>query len=278
MGRHKSGWGSLGRGHHGRWGSAHRGPRGYGRRGGGGLGIVGVVLALILVGSFSAVAWIEEHASRFLWTVMAVGVLGGSVYLVFRSFSSSDDTTPHPSSTASNATWDVTGMRLAIDAGVAPSLIAALQRVMSEPVTTRLASLSRVLLDARPQWRLTALDATKPLPEPKADKLFESWASDVRKRFAQTGRPSLEDAYRTSGLLVVCLHVQTSQEIPDATSSSADAVARTLEHLQTMRTDIRQVDLWSSSEPLSAGELSELDRTLVFAESPPTSPEDLLRY
>jgi hypothetical protein len=45
-----------------------------------------------------------------------------------------------------------------------------------------------------------------------------------------------------------------------------------------MRTDIRQVDLWSSSEPLSSGELAELDRTLVHADPPATSPEDLLRY
>lgn len=272
MGRHK-GWGNLGRRHHGRWGS------GYGRRRGpsGGFELVLVFMMLLFFSGASALTWIESHSTRFLWTVLAVGVLGGTIILVFRSFSSSD-TTPTTPSAIPNATWDVTGIRLAIDAGVAPSLIASLQRVMSEPVTTRLASLSRVLLDARPQWRLTALDATKPLPEAKADKLFESWAADVRKRFAPSGRPSLEDAYRTSGLLVVCVHVQTSQEIPDATSSSADSVARTLEHLQTMRTDIRQVDVWSSSEPLSSGDLTALDRTLVYAEeAPPMTPADL-RY
>ena len=72
--------------------------------------------------------------------------------------------------------------------------------------------------------------------------------------------------------------MQTSEEIPDAQPSSADAVERTLGHLASMRTDIRQVDLWSSSEPLSSGELAELDRTLVHADPPATSPEDLLRY
>ena len=273
MGRHKAGWGGLGHRHHGRFGSGYR--RGYSGRGGGGLGMVGVLVALIALGSMSAVSWVEAHPSRLLWAALALAVLGGSGFVVFRSLPASG---PPPPSPTPNRTWDVTGMRLAIDASVAPRVIAALEKAVREPVPTRLARIASVLLDSREQWRLAALDATKPLPEPKADKLFESWAADVRKRFAPTGRPSLEDAYRSSGLLVVCLHVQTSEEIPDAEPSGADAVARTLGHLRTMQTDIRQVDLWSSSEPLSSGELTDLDRTLVHADPPSTKPEDLLRY
>jgi len=273
VGRHESGWGNLGHRHHGRFGSGYR--RGYSGRGSSGARVIGFLASFVVVFSLSAISWIEQHASRFLWTVMAVGVFGGSVFLVFRSLPRSG---PPPPSPTPNRTWDVTGMRLAMDASVAPRVIAALEKAVREPVPTRLARIASVLLDSRDQWRLAALDATKPLPEPKADKLFDSWAADVRKRFARTGRPSVEDAYRSSGLLVVCLHVQTSEEIPDAQPSSADAVARTLEYLARMRTDVRQVHLWTSSEPLSSGELAELDRTLVHADPPATSPEDLLRY
>lgn len=222
----------------------------------------------------ATVSWLEVHASRLTWFFLGFVVLAGSVAIVIRAF---EPKAPVPSSSP-DRTWDVTGLRLALDASAAPRLLAALERAVAEPVPTRLSSIAKVLLDARDQWRLAALDATKPLPEPKADKLFDAWAADVRKRFASKGRPSLEDAYRSSGLLVVCLHVQTSEEIPDATPSGADAVARTLAHLSSMRTDIRQVDLWSSSEPLSSGELTELDRTLVHAETPSMAPEDVIRY
>jgi hypothetical protein len=215
-----------------------------------------IVFGLALTAAF--VTWMREHASapeRFLVLFL---VLGGSVALVARWIGTRrSDPEPAPDRLA-----DVAGLRIALDASVAPSLVAALSRALTEPEHRRLQRIAELLLEARPQWRLAALDATQPLPEPKARKLFDAWADDVRKRFVP--RASLvSDDYRTSSLLVVCLHVETSEEIRDASGPGDEAVERTLRQLAYgQRLTVRRVDLWSSSEPLSATDLATIDHTL----------------
>jgi hypothetical protein len=213
---------------------------------------------LFMIGA-SAVAWISQHASRLTWIALFVLVLGGSLWLVARSFRP----TPRPErADGAPRMADVTGLRIAIDAGVAPALVGAVQRALRLPEQARLAGVASALLETRPQWRFAALDATRPLPEAKAAKLFDAWARDVRTRFAPRGSLPPGDPFRSSALLVVCLHVETSEEIPDVSHADPDAVEKTLSYLQGRPMSVLQVDLWSSSEPLSASDLPAIDGTM----------------
>lgn len=247
MRRH--GWGGS---CHGRWGHHHSN--------GSALGGVLVLGFMFVMAVGSAVAsWLNTHASRFFWVIVLGAMLALSVWVVVRTLRAA---VPPAPSTAPDRLADVTGLRVALDASIAPTLVGALRRALSLPERDRLASIAELLLDARPQWRLAAFDATRPLPEPKARKLFEAWADDVRVRFAPRGSLPPGDPFRASPLLVVCLHVETIEEIPDVSHADPDAVEKTLSYLRARPLSVRQVDLWSSSEPLEASALTAIDGTM----------------
>ncbi len=159
---------------------------------------------------------------------------------------------------ASSPTADVVALRFAVDASAAPKILRELASSARRPLAERLTAVTQRLLDAQLDHRLVGLETTHPLPETAAAELFFFWSDSARGRYTKT-----EDS--KDGLVVVCLHVETSEEIPDLDPKDPKSVLATLETLRDHPRTVRRVDLWASRAPITESRLRELDPVLVPA-------------
>jgi len=160
---------------------------------------------------------------------------------------------------ASSPTADVVALRFAVDASAAPKILRDLAVSARRPLTERLAAVTQRLIEAQLDLRLVGLETTHPLPETAAAELFFFWSDSSRGRYAKPEDRS------NDGLVVVCLHVETSEEIPDLDPKDPKSVLAKLETLRDHPRTVRRVDLWASRAPITESRLRELDPVLVPA-------------
>jgi hypothetical protein len=226
------------------------------------------VMLITVVGLYSAgvsfVHWLDGLSTTAQHLLLAVGVLvvaGVVLGLGLQRLVARARGAPEPTS-------DVVSLRFAVDATVAPRLTGELGEALRAPRSERLGKVALTLLSTQPEWRLVGLTTTTPLPESQASALFDFWAADVRKRFTVPtlpgdAKPATASPYREEPLLVVCLHLETHEEIPDLREDDPVAVARTLHLLKNKPRTVRRADLWASSEPVPATRLRELDPRMI---------------
>ncbi len=243
------------------WGGPFGGSWGFGRRRSA-LSFDQLVALFFVVGLYGfcvqiyrklvALSELEQH---LLIALGVLGVVGFVLWRVVRAYLVQPGVA-EPSS-------DVVGLRFAVDATVAPRLAAALTEALKLPRSLRLARVAESLLDAKQQWRLVGLSTTPPLPASQAAALFDRWVASVRERFVREAPPEGGDPFREQALLVVCLHLETYEEIPDLRDDDPESVSRTLYLLRGKPRTVRRVDLWSSARPVSAKRLLELDPKML---------------
>lgn len=225
------------------------------------------VILLTVVGLYYAgvsfVHWLEGLSTTVQHLLFAVGFLvfaGVALGLGIQTLVARARGAPEPTS-------DVVSLRFAVDATVAPRLTQELDAALRAPRAERLGKVALTLLSTQPEWRLVGLTTTMPLPESQASALFDYWAADARKRYTLLELPGKESAgaspYREEPLLVVCLHLETHEEIPDLREDDPVAVARTLHLLKNKPRTVRRADLWSSSQPVPTTRLRELDPRMI---------------
>lgn len=160
---------------------------------------------------------------------------------------------------ASSPTADVVAVRFAFEATAAAKIVRELTRAARGTDAERLKAVVQRLIDAQLDARLVGLETTKPLPETAAAELFFVWSDGARARYPKPASPE------TNGLVVVCLHVETSEEIPDLPETDPKSVFATLETLRDHPRTVRRVDVWSSRNALSEAALREADPKLIPA-------------
>jgi len=122
---------------------------------------------------------------------------------------------------ASSPTADVVAVRFAYEAAAAAKIVRELTRAARGTDAERLKAVVLRLIDAQLDARLVGLETTKPLPETAAAELFFVWSDGARARYPKPASPE------TNGLVVVCLHVETSEEIPDLPETGPKSVIAT---------------------------------------------------
>ncbi|MBX7193341.1 MAG: hypothetical protein K1X94_14905 [Sandaracinaceae bacterium] len=153
---------------------------------------------------------------------------------------------------------DVVALRFAFEAPAAAKILRDLGGARGSDAD-RLRAVTSRLVEAQLDYRLVGLETTKPLPETAAAELFFSWSDGARGRYPKPATPE------SAGLVVVCLHVETTEEIPDLPESDPKSVVTTLEMLRDQPRTVRRVDLWASRHALSEAALREADPKLVAA-------------
>lgn len=162
---------------------------------------------------------------------------------------------------ATSPTADVVALRLVFEATAAAKIVRELTRAARGTDAERLKAVVQRLIDAQLDARLVGLETTKPLPETAAAELFYVWSDGARVRYA----PEKGASPAANGLVVVCLHVETSEEIPDLPETDPKSVFATLETLRDHPRTVRRVDVWSSRHALSEAALREADPKLIPA-------------
>lgn len=244
------GLGGFGRGL--RWGAGRR-------RGDPVTTVIVLVFVLVAGGLERSLAHIDVQWFERMGVLAIVGLLLASVvvWLVLRV---RRDRAAEAELIASSPTADVVAVRFAVEASAAPKLLRDLARSARKPPGERLAAVTQRLLEAQLDHRLVGLETTKPLPETAAAELFFFWSDGARGRYAKPEADAAKD-----GLVVVCLHVETSEEIPDLDPKDPKSALATLETLRDHPRTVRRVDLWASRAPLPEPRLRELDPVLVPA-------------
>lgn len=211
------------------------------------------VIAALLEHSRIDLVWLERGS---ILAIVGMLVLVLVVWLIGRVRA---DRAAERELLASSPTADVVALRFAVDASAAPKILRELAISARRPLAERLAAVTQRLIDAQLDHRLVGLETTHPLPETAAAELFFFWSDGARARYA---RP--EDRSK-DGLVVVCLHVETSEEIPDLDPKDPKSALATLETLRDHPRTVRRVDLWASRAPIPEARLRELDPVLVPA-------------
>jgi hypothetical protein len=150
-------------------------------------------------------------------------------------------------------------VRFAFEATAAAKMVRELVRAARGTDAERLKAVVQRLIDAQLDARLVGLETTKPLPETAAAELFFVWSDGARARYPKPPSPE------ANGLVVVCLHVETSEEIPDLPETDPKSAIATLETLRDHPRAVRRVDVWSSRHALSEAALREADPKLISA-------------
>lgn len=157
---------------------------------------------------------------------------------------------------------DAVAVLVAVDADAAPVISRDLTLALKRPRHERLRAVAQRLLDAQLDYRLVGLRTAPPTDVVEAARGFDAWSDDVRTRFA---RKDERDGSAKDALVVLCLLVETDEEIVDLPTDRAASVTRTLELLANDRWSVRRVELFTARQPIPTRELRTIDPTLISA-------------
>jgi hypothetical protein len=155
---------------------------------------------------------------------------------------------------------DAVAVLVAVDADAAPVISRDLTLALKRPRHVRLRAVAQRLLDAQLDFRLVGLRTTPPKEVLDAARGFDAWSDEVRTRFA---RKNDRDSSPKDALVVLCLLVETDEEIVDLPTDRAVSVTRTLELLANDRWSVRRVELFTARQPIPTSELRAIDPTLI---------------
>ena len=155
---------------------------------------------------------------------------------------------------------DAVAVLVAVDADAAPVISRDLTLALKRPGHARLRAVAQRLLDAQLDYRLVGLRTAPPRDVVEAARGFDAWGDDVRTRFA---RKDDRDRAAKDALVVLCLLVETDEEIVDLPTDRAASVTRTLELLANDRWSVRRVELFTARQPIPTSELRAIDPTLI---------------
>ncbi len=205
---------------------------------------------------------LETIQRTSILVIVAIAVCAMGVWLFVRVRRDRDAEEEAAENVEAGAQADVVAVLAAFDADAAPIVSRDLALALKRPRAERLRAVAQRLLDAQLDFRLVGLRTTPPKDVLEAARGFDRWSDDVRTRFA---RKDDRDGSAKGALVVLCLLVETDEEIADLPTDRATSVVRTLELLANDRWSVRRVELWTARQPIPESELRTLDPGLLTA-------------